>query len=277
MTDTHSPEDTIPACRETLDEIVALWESISEVTPGGGAMPATLQDFTSVQTDAQVIDDASNAFDRLVSLHARTQALAEMTHRFLDHPATSTTFAGGTVLGVTALAYGLANGSVPAYPTHYDTFREAFTNSPIPTSLVALIGTASVAAFANELLDKGYARFTGLSDALHRLQDGAKPYANTLGESLAESERETYGEILKLGYQVAAAHDEATQHRFMEQIYQTMKSMVSRLESTPQAGMIQETLNSLKAALSDHPSLAEQRHEHAPFDPHYSTPTSPSL
>lgn len=255
------PADT-PVCDDTAAEILALWESISEVAPGHGAMPASLADFARVSEDSQVIEDTTATFDRLVSLHERTRALAQMTHDFFDRPAVLATLAGSVVLGAAALGHGIAEGYIPAPPVHHNSIAEAFDKSPVTSSLVAAIGAGTVAALTNELLDRGYARFTGLSDALYRLQNGADPKSEFLTHRLTEEERETYGDIVRLSYEVAASHDVETQQRFRDQIRQTMMGLVERLEGSPQAGMIQTTLNDLRDALSSHNQTADHEQSH---------------
>lgn len=257
MTGSTTITDDMPACRDTVDEILALWNSLGEVSPGQGIMPATIADFTNVEADAQVIEDASVAFDRLVSMHDRKEALVDLSHRFLDNRACRLALGGGVILGVAAVIHNISHGHIPATPTHHDSIREAFEQSPISSTILATIGAGTVAALANEVLDRGYARFAGLSDALHRLQDGANPRSDSLKDKLTETERETYGEILRLSYSVAAGQDPSTQERFLKKLGQSMRTIVENLENTPQAGMIQETLNGLRDALEAQASAQE--------------------
>lgn len=266
--------DDLPACRETVDEILTLWRSIDEVFPGQGPMPATLADFTNVETDAHVIQDTSDAFDRLVIMHDRKEALLNMTRRFLDHPITQVSLVGGVVLGVAALGHGLSEGYIPANPIHHESIGEAFQKSPIASTLITAIGVGSVAALTNELLDRGYARFTGLSDALTRMQEGADPRSSSLKGRLTLSEREAYSDILHLSYKVASDQDTHTQQSFLQKLHDSMKTVVENLENTPQAGMIQETLNGLRDALASQATRIDPHHE---ASHQYGAPAGPTL
>lgn len=266
-----------PPCRETLDELEGLWQSLSEISPGGGEMPATLKDFTNVQADAQVIEDTSKAFDRLVSLKSRTQSLADMTQKISENPKVQAAMVGGAVVGAAALAFGLNQGYIPAHPVHYDSLSDSFDNSPLTTTGIVGGTIVTSAMLANEVLSRGYARYAGLGDAVNRLSDGATPYADALGDQLSETERTTYGEILRMGYEVSASNDEITQQRFMERIHSTMKTVVSNLESTPQAGMIQETLDGLRDALAGHPSQTEMNHDNDSLDIRPTAASAPSF
>lgn len=263
-----------PVSRETLNEISSLWDSIKEVSPGSGDMSASLQDFTNVKDDALVIEDATQSFDRLVSLNAKKQGLSDLWHNN-DHPVVATSAA---LLGIAAFAYTIAQGP-GSFPAGEETFGEAFNRDPITGSLFTAVGIGTVGLGVIDVLDRGYASFKGLGDALDRLNDGADPNADSLRERLSGSERDTYSDILRLGYEVSAGSDEVTQHRLLDQIRKTTVTITDKLQGTPQAGMIQEVLDNLHDSLASGLPSSEPDAEprNAPMDNKFSPATTPGF
>lgn len=271
MTDS-TVDDNTPVSRDTIKEISAMWDSIKEIMPGKGEMPASLQDFTSAKADAQVIDDSSQAFDRLIGINERKQSLSNL---WMDNDYV----AGGALLvGTAALLYSMYTGLGPPAPSG-ETFGDSLSRDPIQGSIILGIGAGTVGVAAMNILDRGYASFKGLGDALNRLDDGAIPYADSLRDRLSDSEVDTYSDILRLGYEVSAGSDEITQQQLLEQIRKTTMTITDKLEGTPQAGMIQEVLDSLHDSLAASvPSSApDMEPNHAAMDNNTPSSSSPGL
>lgn len=251
MADTHEVEaPDAPVSNSTLEQLSELWDSVKEVSPESGEMPASFRDFMDAEADAQVVEESSQAFDRLVSLHSKKQSIVDLFDGE-KHPVL-TNSAG--VMATGAMLYTMVNHLVQG-PDHFDlaqqSFPEAFKDDPATgvTMLGMMAGLAGAAVV--DVMDRGYAAFQGLGDALHRLNDEAIPKAESLNDRLSLSEGEVYGDVLKMGYQLTAGTDEITQQQFLSKIRDSVATVTNKVEGTPNAGAIQDVLDSLHESLSD--------------------------
>lgn len=215
----------------------------------------------------EAVKSAGVSLRRLNTVHE----MANAGRSALKQMASSNVFWGcatASWLATNALLLGTGQGA-PLHTTP-DLIDFDMLKQSIPS--LGMTGTAVTAVLATNF-DRAYARLTGMSKALQRMQDGADPNGVQLKDRLSIPEMDAYGSLLQHVY--AASGMENTQERvaFIDAAHDSIDRAVERYSGTKDAPKILDVINDFRARLEDGqleqgvPAMAQSINSVSPAQP----------